>query len=238
MFFLEWNWIGIVFKDTHLSMLIAHKLKIEAVQRRTSNDIQISHKIHPNGHEPKNNKNNNIKFQHKHWIGFCSNENIIKIIMIIISSPTINTNTAGGKTKIPTSQSATARLITKQLVTVRNLLVVITDAITNVLPMIVTAISKQNKIIQMIFFHDNCQFSNEKSTVVLFIVVRGVWKLKFTFILYLTLKSLRITSVQFIIIKMDESFGRVLVVMNSLIVSLWSFIVVALLFFLFPLSTF
>ena len=142
-------------------------------------------------------------------------ENINKIIMILICSPTINTNTAGGKTNIPTSQSATARLITKQFVTVRNRLVVITDAITNVLPMIVTAISKQNKIIQMIFFHDNCQFSNVKSTVVLFIVVRGVWKLKFTF-----LKSLRITSVQFIIIKMDESFGKVLVVMNSLIVSL------------------
>lgn len=62
----------IMFKDfnTHLSMLIAHKLKIEAVQRRTSNDIQISHKIHPNGHEPKNN-NSNIMFQQAlNWILF------------------------------------------------------------------------------------------------------------------------------------------------------------------------
>lgn len=63
---------GIMFKDfnTHLSMLIAHKLRIEAVQRRTSNDIQISHKIHPNGHEPKNNKSNIMFQQALNWIEF------------------------------------------------------------------------------------------------------------------------------------------------------------------------
>lgn len=37
---------------TDLSMLIAHKLKIDAVQSRTSRDIQISHRIHPKCHEP------------------------------------------------------------------------------------------------------------------------------------------------------------------------------------------
>lgn len=42
---------------TDLSMLIAHKLKIDAVQSRTSKDIQISHRIHPKCHEPKNNLN-------------------------------------------------------------------------------------------------------------------------------------------------------------------------------------
>lgn len=34
-------------------MLIAHKLSIDAVHSRTSNDIQISQSIQPNGHEPK-----------------------------------------------------------------------------------------------------------------------------------------------------------------------------------------
>ena len=37
---------------SHLSMLMAHKLKIDAVHSSTSSDIQISHKIHPNCHEP------------------------------------------------------------------------------------------------------------------------------------------------------------------------------------------
>jgi len=44
------------------------------------------------------------------------------------------TATAGGITKIPTSQSATASDITKQFVTVRSLLVVITATIIRVLP--------------------------------------------------------------------------------------------------------
>lgn len=43
-------------------------------------------------------------------------------------------STAGGITAKPTSKSAAARLDTKQLVTDRNRLVVITAAITNVLP--------------------------------------------------------------------------------------------------------
>lgn len=34
-------------------MLIAHKLKIDAVHRSTSNEIQISHSIQPNCHEPE-----------------------------------------------------------------------------------------------------------------------------------------------------------------------------------------
>ena len=55
-----------------------------------------------------------------------------------------NTATAGGMTKSPTSQSATARLITKQLVTVRRRRVVSTDKMTSVLPITVTTISTLN----------------------------------------------------------------------------------------------
>lgn len=51
--------------------------------------------------------------------------------------PTSIKATAGGITKIPTNQSATAKLITKQLVTVRKRLVVSTDKITNVFPITV-----------------------------------------------------------------------------------------------------
>lgn len=51
--------------------------------------------------------------------------------------PTSIKATAGGMTKMPTSQSATAKLITKQLVTVRNRRVVSTDNITNVFPITV-----------------------------------------------------------------------------------------------------
>lgn len=54
------------------------------------------------------------------------------------------TATAGGITKIPTNQSATARLITKQLVTVRNRRVVSTDNITSVFPITVIIISAHN----------------------------------------------------------------------------------------------
>jgi hypothetical protein len=54
--------------------------------------------------------------------------------------------TAGGMTKIPTSQSATARLMTKQLVTVRNLRVVKTANMTNVLPMMVSTMSVQKRM--------------------------------------------------------------------------------------------
>lgn len=36
----------------YLSIDIAHKLKMEAVHKQTSDDIQISHKIHPHSQEP------------------------------------------------------------------------------------------------------------------------------------------------------------------------------------------
>lgn len=55
--------------------------------------------------------------------------------------PTSIKATAGGITKIPTNQSATARLITKQFVTVLSLRVVSTDKITNVFP--ITVICKK-----------------------------------------------------------------------------------------------
>uniref|UniRef100_A0A182J7R4 Uncharacterized protein n=1 Tax=Anopheles atroparvus TaxID=41427 RepID=A0A182J7R4_ANOAO len=61
--------------------------------------------------------------------------------------------TAGGITKIPTSQSATARLITKQLVTVRRRRVVTTDSITSVLPTTVITISRQKSATRTSFFH-------------------------------------------------------------------------------------
>lgn len=54
--------------------------------------------------------------------------------------------TAGGITNIPTNQSATANDITKQFVTVRNLLVVKTANMTKVLPMTVTTITMLNNI--------------------------------------------------------------------------------------------
>lgn len=75
-------------------------------------------------------------------------------------SPTKNTITAGGITKIPTSQSATAKLITKRFVTVRKRLVVKTDKITKVFPMIVITINKQKITTSTIFVHD--QFSASK----------------------------------------------------------------------------
>lgn len=68
--------------------------------------------------------------------------------------PTTKSITAGGITKIPTSQSATARLITKQLVTVRNRRVVATDRMTKVLPITVMTISVQNSTTSSIFSHD------------------------------------------------------------------------------------
>lgn len=68
-------------------------------------------------------------------------------------SPTEKTKTAGGMTKIPTSQSATASEVTKRFVTVRNLLVVMTDRITKVFPIIVMIINKQNSTISTIFSH-------------------------------------------------------------------------------------
>lgn len=40
---------------TYLSILIAHKLRIDAVHSRTSNEIHISHSIHPSGHVPEKN---------------------------------------------------------------------------------------------------------------------------------------------------------------------------------------
>ncbi len=41
--------------SSYLSILIAHKLRMDAVHNNTSNDIQISQSIHPNCHEPENN---------------------------------------------------------------------------------------------------------------------------------------------------------------------------------------
>lgn len=38
----------------YLSMLMAHKLRIDAVQSKTSNDIQISQNIQPSCQEPEN----------------------------------------------------------------------------------------------------------------------------------------------------------------------------------------
>lgn len=38
----------------YLSMLMAHKLRMDAVQSRTSNDIQISQNIQPSCQEPAN----------------------------------------------------------------------------------------------------------------------------------------------------------------------------------------
>lgn len=58
-------------------------------------------------------------------------------LMLKFHLPTSIKATAGGITKIPTSQSATAKLITKQLVTVRNRRVVSTDNITSVFPITV-----------------------------------------------------------------------------------------------------
>lgn len=58
---------------------------------------------------------------------------------------------------MPTSQSATAKLITNRFVTVLNLLVVMTDKITKVFPIIVIMINKQNKTISTTFVHG--QFS-------------------------------------------------------------------------------
>lgn len=56
-------------------------------------------------------------------------------------------------TKIPTSQSATAKLITKRFVTVLNLRVVMTERITKVFPIIVVMMSKENSTISTIFAH-------------------------------------------------------------------------------------
>lgn len=54
---------------------------------------------------------------------------------------------------MPTSQSATARLITNRLVTVLRRRVVMTDKITKVLPIIVMIINKQKSTISTIFVH-------------------------------------------------------------------------------------
>lgn len=53
--------------------------------------------------------------------------------------------TAGGITNMPTSKSAEAKLITKQLVTVRSLLVVSIDNMTSIFPITVTNISSRNE---------------------------------------------------------------------------------------------
>lgn len=58
------------------------------------------------------------------------------------------TATAGGITKMPTRRSATARLITKQFVTVRRRRVVNTANITRVFPITVTTINVENTAIK------------------------------------------------------------------------------------------
>lgn len=68
-------------------------------------------------------------------------------------------------TKIPTNQSATAKLITKRFVTVRNLRVVMTDKITKVFPIIVITINKQKSTIKEIFVHDHFSASAVFSSV-------------------------------------------------------------------------
>lgn len=54
---------------------------------------------------------------------------------------------------MPTIQSATAKLITKQLVTVRSRRVVITDRITSVFPNIVIMIKVVNRTTKQVFCH-------------------------------------------------------------------------------------
>lgn len=130
-------------KFAHLSMLMAQRLKMLAVHNKTSNEIQNSHSTQPRGHSPS-----------KYTF-------YVRRLLITKSfqyhSPTENTKTAGGMTKIPTSQSATAKLITKRFVTVLNLRVVMTDKITKVFPIIVITINKQKITISTIFVHG--QFS-------------------------------------------------------------------------------
>lgn len=69
--------------------------------------------------------------------------------------PTKCTATAGGITKMPTKRSATARLITKQFVTVRRRRVVIIAIITNVLPSIVITMSTQKIAIKQMPCQDS-----------------------------------------------------------------------------------
>lgn len=122
-------------------MEIAHRLRMLAVHNNTSKDIQNWHKTQPKGHEPGK------------YIFYVRSDDWRRNKKFYCHSPTTNTKTAGGMTKIPTIQSATARLITKRFVTVLNLLVVMTDKITNVFPIIVIIISKQNKTINTSFVH-------------------------------------------------------------------------------------
>lgn len=88
-----------------------------------------------------------------------------KTLANIRYSPTELTKTAGGITKMPTSQSATARLITKRFVTVRSRLVVMTDKITKVFPIIVITINKQNSTVRTIFVHGQFSASTLLSSV-------------------------------------------------------------------------
>lgn len=46
----------------YLSKLMAHKLNIDAVHKRMSNDIHMSHKIQPTCHEPAMKWNENVRF--------------------------------------------------------------------------------------------------------------------------------------------------------------------------------
>jgi hypothetical protein len=75
------------------------------------------------------------------------------------------TKTAGGITKTPTSQSATASDITKQFVTVRNRLVVITDKITRVFPTTTSIIRRQKSRQKRTFVHGHFSLSSLSITV-------------------------------------------------------------------------
>lgn len=56
-----------IYLRTHLSMLMAHRLKIDAVHSRTSREIQMLHTIHPSCQEPANAKKILFNLICKHW---------------------------------------------------------------------------------------------------------------------------------------------------------------------------
>lgn len=90
---------------------------------------------------------------------------------MILYIPINCTATEGGITNIPTNQSATAKLITKQLVTVRNRLVVNTDNMTNVLPSVQCNFIKKSYFSMKVNYYDttthstNDFYDNEKCEI-------------------------------------------------------------------------
>lgn len=56
---IQWESKWLYISRNYLSMLIAHKLNIDAVHNSTSNDIQILQNTQPNCHDPEN---TNIKY--------------------------------------------------------------------------------------------------------------------------------------------------------------------------------